>query len=353
MHSEHNKKYRVYSYFQGVNALEVFIVELQEKQEFIQTIGYIYVRIFHIYHSICKLLHQMNEKTNEYREYFEQLLKKIRPTLSLFQRQACLNYFIHGNKLLYGSSSGLTLSFCIGCKNRLHQIRQTLRQNLEDNREAIDWIEFVLVDFGSTDGLQEWVVENFMDEIEEGYLRYYYTEELSFWHTSIAKNTSHVLAMNDIVVNLDCDNFTGKNGGLFVIENMIKYGWQKTLIHQFNNEYCEGSYGRIALSRSNFLWLGGYDESFEPAGYQDKDLLLRAQLLGIDYINLSDRRYNEALLNTKEETVMNTSSALSWYEMDRHNNQLSLKNITSGRLIANQDKDHIGIVENIFTFQDE
>lgn len=44
-----------------------------------------------------------------------------------------------------------SLSFCITCKNRLAQIKQTLRQNLEDNRYGRDKIEFVLVDFGSTD----------------------------------------------------------------------------------------------------------------------------------------------------------------------------------------------------------
>jgi glycosyltransferase involved in cell wall biosynthesis len=65
-------------------------------------------------------------------------------------------------------NNNTTLSFCITCKNRLHQIKQTLPQNLTDNREMKGKVDFVLVDFGSTDGLQEWIIGNFEPEIEDG-----------------------------------------------------------------------------------------------------------------------------------------------------------------------------------------
>ena len=216
--------------------------------------------------------------------------------------------------------------------------------------DARDVIEFVLVDFGSTDGLQEWVAENFVDEIKTGYLKYFYTEELPFWHASIAKNTAHDLANNRIVVNLDCDNFTGKDGGLFVIDNMLKFGIDETVLHQFGNKW-DGSYGRITMTKSNFLKLGGYDESFEPAGYEDKDLLLRAQLSGLFYYNMVDSEYNRAIPNSFEDTIVHSSSPLSWQEMDKRNRQLSFTNITTGKITANTDKDHIGIVDNILILE--
>ena len=336
------KKHRVLSLVSVGRELETFAAELQENQAFINVVGYVYVRIFYIYHAICRL---MAEETNEYKKYFMRLLEKKYPALSDFQRQACNEYFNKGNSLFRNP----TLSFCITCKNRFEQIRQTLPQNLKDNSESKEFIEFILVDFGSTDGLQEWIVENFKTEMEEGYLKYYYTDELQSWHASIAKNTSHLLANNDIVVNLDCDNFTGKNGGVFVVEHMKKFGWNRTVLHQFGNDYEDGSYGRIALSKSNFLYLGGYDESFEPAAYQDMDLLLRAQLLGFSYFNIADKNYCNALVNTKEKTIINTSSNLSWNEMNQRNYQLSLQKITSGKLQANMDNDHIGIIDYIYT----
>ena len=164
---------------------------------------------------IYRLLKEINEETNEYRACFELMLKRVCPTLSHLQQQACWYFFRAGNNMLFTHSVGLTLSFCIACKNRLHQISQTLPQNLKDNRDTKDVIEFVLVDFGSTDGLQAWVKENFADEMEAGYLKYYYTEGVPVWHASIAKNTAHTLAENLIVVNLDCEYFTGKDEGLF------------------------------------------------------------------------------------------------------------------------------------------
>ena len=237
--------------------------------------------------------------------------------------------------------SGLTLSFCITCLNRLYQIKQTLRQNLDDNETFKDLIEFILVDFGSADGLSEWVGENFKTEIEEGYLNYFYTEELKGWHSSVAKNTAHLLANNQIVVNLDCDNFTGAYGGLFVIDAMIKYGWENAVLHYSG----DGSSGRIALSKTNFLKLGGYDESFEPVGYQDMDLCLRAQKMGLHYVNIQDKRYSRALLRAK-----NTSSKRPWEEMYEHNRQLSMQNIASGKLKVNADKEQIGVVDNLYIY---
>ncbi len=244
----------------------------------------------------------------------------------------------------------LTLSFCITCKNRLKQIKETLPQNLKDNENAKNRVEFVIVDFGSTDGLQKWIKKNFVSEIKAGYLNYYYTEELTEWHASIAKNTSHILAKNEILVSLDCDNFTGKNGGLFVLNNMLKFGYFTVALHQFSNEFGDGSYGRIAISKDNFIRVGGYDESLEPMGYQDVDFLLRLRLMGITYIHLIDKDYNKTIPNTKEEGLIHTNSNRNWVAMNFRNYRKSTQNITSGKIVANKDKDHIGIIDKIYTF---
>ena len=247
----------------------------------------------------------------------------------------------------------ITLSFCITCKNRMWQIKQTLPKNLKDNLSMREQIDFVLVDFGSTDGLQEWIIENFEQDIKEEYLKYYYTEELRYWHASIAKNTAHVLSESDIVINLDCDNYTGKDGGKYVLENMIKQGIHDTVIHQFGGNVLDGSYGRITLSRENFVNIGGYDESFEPMLYQDKDLLMRLMSAGIDYILLDDERYNRAIRNDKEEGIINTLSSRTWLEMCDWNSRLSKKNIASGKIVANKNKSRIGVEKNIYKLEEE
>ena len=244
-----------------------------------------------------------------------------------------------------------TLSFCITCKNRFWQIRQTLPKNLFDNRMHKNFVDFILVDFGSRDGLQEWILDEFDEELSEGYLKYFYTDDLKEWHASIAKNTAHILSDHFFVVNLDCDNYTGERGGEFVIASMLKYGVNDTIIHQFNNEYKSGTYGRIAMTRTNFLSIGGYDESFEPMMHEDADIIKRLFVSGRNYIHLVDREYNQAIPNEREDSFTNITTNLSWEEMKHINRQASLKNITSGKLVANADKQRIG-VENIYCLTD-
>ncbi|MCE5179780.1 MAG: glycosyltransferase [Porphyromonadaceae bacterium] len=244
-----------------------------------------------------------------------------------------------------------TLSFCITCKNRFKQIKKTLPHNLQDNRDHKHLIEFVLVDFGSTDGLQEWIYDNFREEMRCGYLKYYYTEEMKNWHSSIAKNTAHLLALNEIVTNLDCDNYTGLNGGKFVIDKMVEYGVRSTIFHQFSNNRGDGSYGRITLSKRNFICIGGYDESLEPMGYQDVDLIIRSMIAGFSYRHTDDTRFNRAIPNSKEEGLWNVETKSNWEQMNFRNYKRSRNNILSGNLIANQSKEHIGILDNIHVFE--
>jgi hypothetical protein len=227
------------------------------------------------------------------------------------------------------------ISFCITCKNRFHQISKTLPANLDHNKEAKEMIEFVLVDFASTDGLQNWVLNNFNDELETGYLSYYFTDQMEHWHASIAKNTSHYHAKGIFLVNLDGDNFTGKDGGAYIYSQFQKYG-EKLLLHQFSGTPGNGTYGRIGVHTRFFHELGGYDEAFEPMGTQDTDLLSRLREFGLTYKRFSDPLYSQAIPNTKTESIRLCQSKLSWNQMERKNLRSSSYNVYSGKLIANQ-----------------
>lgn len=242
-----------------------------------------------------------------------------------------------------------TLSFCITCKNRMHQISQTLRKNLDDNMLSRDVVDFVLVDFGSTDGLMDWILDNFHQELSSGYLRYYYTDELPYWHASIAKNTAHIHARNHILVNLDCDNYTGYMGGDFVIQTFEKHNFN-IVFHQFSGMYRDGSYGRIAVLSNHFHKAGGYDETFEPMAFQDNDLILRLRKLGLTYINNSHPRFSSAIQNDKSEGLRYTGSTTPYQEMFQKNYEKSRRNIMTGKWVANDQK--YGIRENIINVFD-
>jgi len=231
-----------------------------------------------------------------------------------------------------------TLSFCITCMNRFYQISQTLKKNLDDNRLHKDLIEFILVDFGSTDGLKDWIIKNFVDDLKSGYLKYYYTEEQSFWNAPLCKNTSHFCANNDIVVNLDCDNYVGFVGGQFVIRHFIENG--NIVFHQFGGDAFDGSYGRISLLRKHFEFIGGYDESFEPLGFEDCDLINRLKAIKFKYILSSNKRFCDAVRNQRPN---------GFEAMDQSNTIKSNGNINRGKIIANNGL--FGIRNNLYDYR--
>lgn len=228
----------------------------------------------------------------------------------------------------------MKISFCITCKNRLHQISETLMQNLQDNIAAQKDVEFILVDFASKDGLKDWVIQNFKKELESGYLKYFFTKKMDNWECSIAKNTAHLVASGDILVNLDCDNFTGKDGGRYVINHFLEYG-TNLVLHQSSSEPGDGSYGRIAMLKKYFYLIGGYNEMFNPMGYQDTDLILRLVSLGLVYTPKCDPRYNKAIHNTKDESILYANSEKNYFDMCSENKDMSDESLNTGQIIVN------------------
>ena len=64
-----------------------------------------------------------------------------------------------------------TISFCTTCMGRIHDLAQTLPQNMADNADY-PALEFVLLDYNSRDGLEPWVREQLLPHIESGRLVY-------------------------------------------------------------------------------------------------------------------------------------------------------------------------------------
>lgn len=172
------------------------------------------------------------------------------------------------------------ISFCITCMNRVEHIKKTLGKNIDDNIDYPD-LEFVLLDYNSSDDLQEWVFNNFKDELASGKLVYYQTKEPKYFHMANAKNIAHHLATGDIVCNLDADNYTGEDFAFYinkVMQNNTNIIGRQYSYGNITNDTC----GRIFLTKENFLKLGGYDEEFIGWSYEDSDLIERAYIMGLD-----------------------------------------------------------------------
>lgn len=175
------------------------------------------------------------------------------------------------------------ISFCITCMGRLQHLKKTLKKSIRHNLDYPK-LEFVLLDYNSNDGLQEWVFKNFKEELVSGTLVYYRTTEPQRFHMANAKNIAHQLASGDIVCNLDADNYTGRDFAFFINSTMqsstdIIGAYQKS--KSTDPDYIKSCGGRIFLTKNNFIKLGGYDENFIGWGHEDDEFKIRACALGL------------------------------------------------------------------------
>lgn len=253
---------------------------------------------------------------DEFKEKKLKLIGEMKENLSLF---------------LNREYKGPTVSFCTTYRDRFEQISQTLPVNLAHNRIDKENVEFVLIDFDPSDTrLKEFIFKNFSQDIQSGYLKYYQTYQMPLWDFSVAKNTAHYYASNEIVVNLDADNYTGYRGGQYVSKildsSKNSFLWQMA-------DIINGSYGRISMYKKDFDYLGGYDESLpEPAGYQDQDLIDRA----LSYLTkIHKNSHNNSIMNEVSDKIKYTRKGKSWQEMNEINREYSQENIKNGKFQVN------------------
>ncbi|WP_144017318.1 glycosyltransferase family A protein [Ekhidna lutea] len=208
-------------------------------------------------------------------------------------------------------------------------MKKTLAKNLEDNRSLKDKIEFVLVDFSLDENVCSWIWNDFSEEIREGYLKFYQTNQLRKWSAPIAKNTSHKLANGEILTNLDCDNYVGANGAEFVIDQFKKAN-EAIILWQYSGIKYDGSFGRISIPSKVFKELGGYDESLLEMGWQDNDLMRRSKAMGLKLVKISDRKFNQAIAHEKYKP-----ESMSFEQMNKLNEKHARRKIRKGQLVAN------------------
>lgn len=167
----------------------------------------------------------------------------------------------------------MKISFCITCMGRLHHLKETLQKNIEDNADYEN-IEFLILDYNSPDGLEAWV-ENNISTLQN--IAYFRERSAVRWRMPHAKNMAHLLATGEIVCNLDADNFTGKSYALKLAEH-FSAPTPKIVTHVLGG----GFGGRIAIRKSDFLALRGYDEALGWGwGCEDDDFKGRAAAAGL------------------------------------------------------------------------
>ena len=116
------------------------------------------------------------------------------------------------------TGSTMTVALCTTTKNRLEQLKLALPFNLLHAWPHRKWVKIHLVVCDDDDTLG-WVLENCQAAMQADLLRVYDTKgNMKWWHASIAKNTSHIVATEEILINLDGDNFIGPGFPVYVVK---------------------------------------------------------------------------------------------------------------------------------------
>lgn len=220
----------------------------------------------------------------------------------LLQFDGCLTF---GIGFITYSVNKFKISLCTVCMNRLHHVRQTLRANILDNSDY-DNLEFVLLDYNSSDGLENWIRDEMQPFIETGRLKYFRTEEPQFFDRTHSRNLMFKLASGEILANVDADNFTGKGYASFINEEFNKdFAILLVADTEMRHYFLRNAFGRFCCSREAYFKVRGMDESMKSYGSETLDLYARLKRSGLKEVVIHDTRFLQAISHSDDERIEN------------------------------------------------
>ena len=200
--------------------------------------------------------------------------------------------------------ANLKISFFTTCGNRLTHLQKTLPANIESNLDYQN-CEHIVLDYGSTDGIIDWVKEDLQEYLDTGRLKLYSYDADFFWHNH-AKNLAakHTSEDSDIICSIDSDNYTAEsNEGeclasylnkAFVSKEMFvrACGWDHAKELWANDRFeRQGSLysasGKFAFWRKEFFKMRGFNEFMKGHYYDEEEIWRRAEMCwGFNHVKL-------------------------------------------------------------------
>src|SRR5690349_668565 len=193
-----------------------------------------------------------------------------------------------------------SLCFLTVVMNRLHHLEQTLPVNLADN--SLHSTYFLILDYNSDDGLQEYIFTNFREQIKSGKLRYRRYADAKYFSHSHSRNLAVRLTDATYVCNVDADNYTGPHFDRYLMQQFEQH--PRVVVSALSNPLnIYGAFGRMATRRADFIEVGGYDEAFEGYGFEDYDLVSRLEQSGLEKILIDNADFLKTVSHDNNDRV--------------------------------------------------
>lgn len=267
------------------------------------------------------------------------------------EKYASRNVYISEN---LPTSKEVPISFVTRCMNRLHDLKLTLPKNIEDNKSYKN-LEFVILDYNSTDGLGEWIQKEMMHHVLSGRVSYYRTTEPQFFQPNHSQNLTFRLASNSLVANIDSDNYTHE-GYAQCLNRCCSVADERILIVPANFLLAGSKRlflkGRFAVYKKDAEMLGGFDEELDEGfGNDDISFVLRAMLAGFQIVRYNSR-YTEDRLPTSDEERVSLVKNKSFKQIRDKNGIITWNKLGKGIVTVNRNT-HWGKARLIKNFKEE
>jgi predicted glycosyltransferase involved in capsule biosynthesis len=222
------------------------------------------------------------------------------------------------------------ISFCTSCTNRLHHIKETFINNLEKNIDYGD-VEFVLLNWNSRDGMDDWVSCNLQKYIESGVVKYLHSKKAKEFEMARTKNVTARNASGDIVCWVDGDNFLSKDYAFYLndVFNKNQDIILNNIVRVTKKREAKSNWGRIAMLKKYFTEVNGYDETFKGWGWEERDFKQRI----IGKFKLNDVKFEKQDCNYIEHK--NTFNRPRRTNIDNRNR--AYQNMKNKKFVVNED----------------
>ena len=230
----------------------------------------------------------------------------------------------------------MKLSFLTSCMDRCHNLKKTYLHNINNSLpiDGVD-VEFVLLNYNSSDDLDVWVHSELVDLPVE--FKYVKTNTPKYFHMSKTKNVLGKSATGDILCWLDADNMTQPKFVEYVVD--VFGGNTNSVLQVLWKPETSGMCGRVVCSKSDFLKVGGYNEGF--SGWGDEELIgCVSHEIPERYLGKLENTEHERMDNYKPGSIVRMSPQHRMGHMQYTSNymnfQKSCEAIQHGEHIANQ-----------------
>jgi hypothetical protein len=204
-----------------------------------------------------------------------------------------------------------SIGFFTVVMNRLQHLSITLPANLRDC--TLENTKFLILDFGSTDGVADFLAKEFSEELASGRVQYH-RHEAEYFQRSRARNIAAHLLQTDAICNLDADNFAGNGFDSFLQATFSSE--QDVFVTALGTKPAlKDALGKVAVRKEHFISAGGYNEHFDGYGFEDYQLVFSLEQAGLKKIVIQEQQHLQAISHGTSDRIAHEWRWKNLYEL--------------------------------------